>query len=760
MKKVKSFFKWKSVFFKSCMIVFILGALVACSEDNEDPRDGDGGINPPTLPEEVEMIDQTLAGFVTDSEGNALSGVTITTGTQQMTTGESGAFAFNKIGSVNGRGVFRFSKEGYFDIVRSFANDCENFNVVMYPKGNSTATATANFTASEGKTIEADGMKVDIPASAIVDANGNAYNGTVQVDMIYMDPNNEHFEDMMPGGDLAAVRTDNTNVQLVSYGMVGVNLTDDSGNSLQLKEGKESTVTFPIPEGMDNAPQTIPLWHFNENAGLWVEEGQATRQGNMYVGTVKHFSYWNLDVPSERGTIEGKVVNSDGTPLANIRVKVGQTTVYTDENGEFRTYVPADTKVTVRIDIDYYPTDEKPAEETVTCPGGETIKVHTITIMKLPRIIGKIVNKSGNLSAYARLEYRIPDGSDKEVVRTSSCPDGQLNMYFPAYGIGDATLYIMEIGTEKKLHTHKLQLWNQDIDLGTINVDSDTSQGGDFKISYEDQNGQQQTVTMSCPPLSADAGIYLIDDRFIANAYNMNVDSDDELYITFSGYSEEKSSYTGVNLYLVNGSKGFGGESLTAELSPVEGDQYRIKLSGSGVYFNDEDETGGEAELTSAEIILPITIRGSLKTNITSWSELNMPSFLPQSLELPECAVTISQSKICTKGGALYYKGKNFDDYKKFKTLLSEKSGLELVSSDESDSSSYGDAIFQTGNNYIELSYDSYGIGDIFVDDEEYKISIMVFEGLDIDIDEYATRTRSINAQKHFPFFNKRNLKK
>lgn len=83
MKKVKSFFKWKPVFFKSCMIVFILGALVACSEDNENPRDGDGGINPPTLPEEVEIIDQTLAGFVTDSEGNALSGVTITTGTQQ-----------------------------------------------------------------------------------------------------------------------------------------------------------------------------------------------------------------------------------------------------------------------------------------------------------------------------------------------------------------------------------------------------------------------------------------------------------------------------------------------------------------------------------------------------------------------------------------------------------------------------------------------------------------------------------------------------
>ena len=208
-------------------------ALAACSDDpakeevNPNPDPDEPTPEYPTEPvvnENVEMVAQMVAGFVHDADGNALSGVTITTGSQRVTTDNNGLFFFQQIGSVSGRGVFRFSKDGYFDIVRSFEQTCEQFDVVMYPKGKGDITASESFAATEGKDVEVSGMKVEIPASSLVDESGNAYNGQVQMDMIYMDPNNEHFADMMPGGDLAAIRMDNSSVQLVSYGMVGVNL--------------------------------------------------------------------------------------------------------------------------------------------------------------------------------------------------------------------------------------------------------------------------------------------------------------------------------------------------------------------------------------------------------------------------------------------------------------------------------------------------------------------------------------------------------
>jgi len=56
--------------------------------------------------------------------------------------------------------------------------------------------------------------------------------------------------------------------------MVNVNLTDNSGKPLQLKGDAPAEVTYPIPKGMEsNPPASIPLWHFDEEKGIWMEDG-------------------------------------------------------------------------------------------------------------------------------------------------------------------------------------------------------------------------------------------------------------------------------------------------------------------------------------------------------------------------------------------------------------------------------------------------------------------------------------------------------
>jgi hypothetical protein len=119
---------------------------------------------------------------------------------------------------------------------------------------------------------------------------------------------------------------------------------------LQLKGDVPAELTFPIPAGMEsNPPATIPLWSFNEEKGIWIEEGFATLQGNVYVGTTTHFSWVNLDEPARRVTIKGKVVDCENKPVPFVKVTADQTFAYTSSSGDYSVVVPEQTPVTLKV---------------------------------------------------------------------------------------------------------------------------------------------------------------------------------------------------------------------------------------------------------------------------------------------------------------------------------------------------------------------------------------------------------------------------
>jgi hypothetical protein len=299
--------------FNALMAMMMIAMVIAGSCKKDDKNDENRDNN--------NMQNVTLNGIVNDIYGNPLGGVRVTTGTLSTTSGNDGKFSFQQAGVVNNRAVIKFEKNGYFTLTRSGVKASDMFiEAVLYLQGNSSISLQTSFEASSAKTLEVSGMKVALSASSVVRADGSAYTGVVNANMLYLDPNNENFTGMMPGGDLAAIRSDNSNVMLISWGMTDVNLTDNAGNPLQLKGGSPAELTFPIPEGMENnPPPTIPLWHFDENKGIWTESGVAALQGNVYVGTVTHFSWVNLDVPAERVTIRGAVTDCNDKPLSYVR---------------------------------------------------------------------------------------------------------------------------------------------------------------------------------------------------------------------------------------------------------------------------------------------------------------------------------------------------------------------------------------------------------------------------------------------------------
>jgi len=294
----------------------------------------------------------TLKGRVKDISGIAISGVRVTTGSLNTLTDAKGEFSFTQAEVINSRAVIKFEKSGYFTLTRSGVKENEMFiNVALYPKGNSNISLKTSFNSASAKTLEVStGMKVKLSASSIMRADGSAYSGNVNADMLYLDPNNEKFPDLMPGGDLAAIRSDNSETMLISWGMNNVSLTDDSGNPLQIKGDVPAELTFPIPEGMENnPPATIPLWHFDEAKGIWTESGVATLSGTVYKGTVTHFSWVNLDEPAKRVTLKGKVICEGNKPVPFVSVKAGQTASATNSKGEYSVVVPANTPITVIV---------------------------------------------------------------------------------------------------------------------------------------------------------------------------------------------------------------------------------------------------------------------------------------------------------------------------------------------------------------------------------------------------------------------------
>ena len=311
-----------------------------------------GGNKQPQIYEDPSEQGVTLNGRVSDTNGNPISGVRVVTGALSAITGGAGTFSIQNVDVVSDRAVITFEKSGYFVLTRSGVKADEMFiEAVLYPRGESDISLQTAFESSEATTLEVTaGMKVELPASSLVRADGSTYSGVVNADMLYLDPNHENFAELMPGGDLAAINSDNNEVMLISWGMTNVNLSDNSGNPLQIKDGSSAELTFPIPAGMeDNPPYQIPLWHFDEDAGIWIETGVATLQGNVYIGEVTHFSWVNLDVPAERVTITGRVLDCENQPVSWVQVKAGQTFAITNSNGYYSVFVPENTPLTVSV---------------------------------------------------------------------------------------------------------------------------------------------------------------------------------------------------------------------------------------------------------------------------------------------------------------------------------------------------------------------------------------------------------------------------
>ena len=265
-------------------LVFL--CLLSCDKDTDvlylDP-----------LHPDQELFRSSLFVEVVNSSGNPVANTVIRIGNYKRETDIRG-FIYLKDILVGASTYLIAEKDGYFHASRRFyptAGSAQYIKLILLNNNQD-----AFFSAGDGAVLPINGgITLHFPGDAYENQNGESYDGIVKVSAKAIPADDPDLSYKMPG-DLTGVNVNGEPGSLASMGMVAVELQSSQGDVLRLKGGAQVKMELTIPAAnLDQAPSAIPMWYFDEDEGIWKEEGSATLSGNVYVANVSHFSYWNYD---------------------------------------------------------------------------------------------------------------------------------------------------------------------------------------------------------------------------------------------------------------------------------------------------------------------------------------------------------------------------------------------------------------------------------------------------------------------------------
>ncbi|MFN8155312.1 MAG: carboxypeptidase-like regulatory domain-containing protein [Bacteroidia bacterium] len=289
----------------------------------------------------------SVSGLVLDENNQPVAGATVMLENATEITNSQGYFILEEIQLNKERNLITVSKPGYWTHKTSFRSKVPSgfsINISLQKK-----SFDFTISSSSGGVLTIGGNTISFPSNAFVTSGNLVYTGSVSIAINSISTQDPDFGFNVPGNDQLAIDKNGNQCVLNNFGILGVELQDPAGNPLFLAPGKKATITISInPAQLSNAPATIPIWHFEETAGLWEEEGTATKQTNSYVGEVSHFSWWSYSTSSSFAFIEGHIFDCSNQPsaFANINTVSGLST-HSDQNGYYYALVPINTQISL-----------------------------------------------------------------------------------------------------------------------------------------------------------------------------------------------------------------------------------------------------------------------------------------------------------------------------------------------------------------------------------------------------------------------------
>ncbi|WP_284652604.1 hypothetical protein [Flavobacterium terrisoli] len=334
-----------------CLLLLVV-SFSAC-ESNDDSNSNDQ--NDDTFAENFgSEVSRNFIGQIVGTDNQPLQGATVQIGTSTVQTDLNGVFIINGANVHERFAYITVTKAGYIDGSRAMVptNGMNNIKIMLIP--NTPLETIQSGVPSE--VVMPNGTKV-VFDGAFQDENGLDYSGSVQVAMFHLLPSDENISKLMPGM-LYAQTQSNEEAVLQTFGMLNVELRGSAGQKLNIKEGHTAEITLKIDDSqIGSAPNSIPLWHFDEAKGYWKEDGVATKVGNKYMGEVSHFSWWNCDASFPIINLTVTLVDSNGNSLPNAGIGLVANGIsynnsamgHTDNNGSVSGLVPSNQTMTLNV---------------------------------------------------------------------------------------------------------------------------------------------------------------------------------------------------------------------------------------------------------------------------------------------------------------------------------------------------------------------------------------------------------------------------
>ena len=265
----------------------------------------------------------TVTGQVISSATNTpVNGATVRTDAATAgiaTTAADGKFSVSA--PVGDRAIVRVEANGFvnaFPIARVTTGQTTNLGVKLVP-----IAVTETLSVGAGGTVSSSTARVTIPANSLVPQSGGTPAGSVNVSLTPLNPAVD--TNLMPGGFNGISAGGGSTRPIESFGALLIDIRDSAGTRYNLAQGKTATIRIPVGTQSADPPTTIPLWFFDETAGVWREEGTATLQGSgstrFYEGNITRVTYWNADLVLDSIVVKGCVKDANGQPVANALVQ-------------------------------------------------------------------------------------------------------------------------------------------------------------------------------------------------------------------------------------------------------------------------------------------------------------------------------------------------------------------------------------------------------------------------------------------------------
>ncbi|MFT3926147.1 MAG: hypothetical protein QM778_26620 [Myxococcales bacterium] len=321
------------------------GPIVHGDGDGDGPFDGgcvfcDGGLPDGAV---VDLPEGSVGGFVFTNTNPpvALANVRITgPGDVTTTTGSDGFFKFEKLSP--GDGIVRAESDDYTWALRPVTVS-ENSSVYLELFLKSVFKKTIDPTKGGSAKDKDSGGGVIFAADSFKRNDGGDLKGDATIAVAAV-PEGKVKAGSSKGNDesVSGVLKGNTPVE--------VRVVDTDGAKLQIADGKEAEVIFPISTKSANPPDEIGLWSLDEKDGVWKKEGTATKTKDdegkaVYKGKIKHMSWWTADelVPAENISCVRACVKQAAGTVASVGASVSisgssspfSSNLNTDANGCF-----------------------------------------------------------------------------------------------------------------------------------------------------------------------------------------------------------------------------------------------------------------------------------------------------------------------------------------------------------------------------------------------------------------------------------------